>query len=457
MLGASSSRGSSRMAATMRERAPRSRRLAAVPRPVVWIFAVLLLAQVLPDACDRVTPGPPKLFGEACPKPGISQCYVPEWHWWGWVDPLVARLAPSKSEPVSNSLGYVEIEADRTPRPGTFRMIAVGGSTTMNSVRRWREMGRGFDEESYVKHLARAADARYGELAFEGLAMATSGWSLPDVRAAVESEALAYAPHLVLVGEPVNWLTGGYYYGPRNEPKDFGRPVLIRATPLNRFNLIRTFTGVASLARLLLTIHGTETAYGRPSSQRGASLPGLEEDLQAIYDAVVVGAKLPLILVVFGTTFEAPGPAEEIVPQLEERKPGMGYAALHIDPHEGNAAVWDLLQAYNRELRDFGATHPGVLLIDGDAYWNTHYPRYQDRASVFADSIHLTDLGKSIMASELLLPALRQLVPDVPERDLPPLVERVAGVELPSFDPYLDALAAQQASTAAPTTRRVVH
>lgn len=144
------------------------------------------------------TEGLVRLLGVAPPKPKIyaDSVYQPDPHLPYRQQPGISRSEPSRTgefvESFShNSAGFRDVEHEFPKSPGTFRILALGGSVTYGS-------GVSF-EETYLARLEKDLNGRGGLPPVEIVKAGVGGFFPAAERLLLEHYGLAYRPDLVLL------------------------------------------------------------------------------------------------------------------------------------------------------------------------------------------------------------------------------------------------------------------
>ncbi len=300
-------------------------------------------------------------LGYACGKPYVPFCFEP--HYRG--SPISrfgyrwAGLPPWFS---TNSLGYLAPEIERAPAPGVRRVVAFGGSTTVQPY-----------ATPYTRFLAERL-SRSTPWAVEVLNLGTPHYSLTEIVAQLENEFVERHLDVALISEQWNFrdveaLAGDF----RGARRDSWGGRLLGRLPL-----------YGTLTQILMTARGLAAGLAeKPSEEdRAALLSRYEERLETI----VRWCRTHGVIPVLGIHPDRYCGAASATPQRL------------FDLSDGHVLVPDLphrvalKRAFAASIRTIAARER-VVLVDWEQELCARYAATELDAFFEADGLHLTGLG----------------------------------------------------------------
>lgn len=324
-------------------------------------------------------------LGYACAKPYVPFCFEPNYRGspisrlgYRW-----AGLAPWFS---TNSLGYLAAEIEPHPAPGARRVVAFGGSTTVQPY-----------ATPYTRFLAERL-SRSTPFAVEVLNVGTPHYSLTEIVAQLENEFVERQLDVALVSEQWNFrdveaLAGDF----RGARRDSWSARLLGRLPL-----------YGTLTQILMTARGLAAGLAEKPSEadRETLLSRYEERLEAI----VHWCKSHGVVPVLGIHPDRYCGSATATPQKLFDLPD-GHVLVPDLPHRVA-----LKRAFAASIRAIAARE-GVVLIDWEQEFCARFSAAELDALFEADGLHLSVLGAWRLA-ELADEPLRDAIvtPAAPSR-----------------------------------------
>jgi len=350
---------------------PRARRRRRVRRTIV-VVSLLIGGPVVAEAVLRA-----RLAGARAANSiyrakeargaALSRYTLPLWavRWWRYRPGLEAEFPWDDGDGTcrftTDSRGFRTAEFATTPPPEVYRVVVLGGSTSVRgttNARTWPGRLQALLDEV-------APRLTGGRTRFEVVNLAVSGVHLLGSRRRYREEGRGYAPDAVVVYHGVNGVRGKHPLGPAR--------------------LVPAITSSLLLDRLAVALADPDDLD-----------PVVAPQLEALGDVADACARDDVLL--FACTFAVPRREDFTAEEWE-------YLSLHARQHwcgrGADVYAWTL-GVWNDRLRAFAAEDPDVALLD-------IAPDLRGGLDVFDDPCHLRDAGNALQARLVL----ERLVPEL--------------------------------------------
>ena len=265
--------------------------------------------------------------------------------------------------------------------PGSFRIVAFGGSTTENRV----------EEMHYPLRLQQMLRERLGRDDIEVINVANQAYATPQALILLQLDVVHWAPDLVILSHNVNDLTAAYFPGIRSDYSNKYSNEFFLPDHENRYTGANVLLQNSQLYWFLVGRLSKLETRMRPNNPYGRESYGMDppEEARATFEhnvrSFVRYAQSQGIPVVIGSQPFTPG--RDFFDRHWGFKSDSYKAAVRFPEHEEFVAHH---AAYNRSLERLAA-ELGVLLVNSAA-------ALDGREEYFADSVHYTRAGVERLA-----------------------------------------------------------